>query len=493
MSGTDDAKQAAALVYAVRPLAVLRQTGQICAVLALLSVVPLAVSLAAGELHVAGRYAIVIAVFAAIAGVSRRVPVHGSLQTNEALVITAISFTLASVLLALPLQASGLSTSSAVFEAVSAVTTTGLSAAEPSLGASFVFAFGRAWAQWYGGLGIVVLSLALIAVPGAISRQLVGDGGELGDLAGSARSFARASFKTYSALTVAGVVLLVVCGAGVAPALLHTLAAVSTGGFSPYRDSLASAPGWLERYAVILLCLLGAVPLVEYRLMLQRRASAAVRRVQVPSLVVAVAISVVALAAAFYRVDGMTASSSLAHGLLVGASAQTTAGFTTLEIGDLSSTAKGVLIASMLVGGGVGSTAGGIKILRLLVFLRVLQVLVRRTCLPRHAVLDPRLGGGRLEADEIQSVLSLIVLFVVVVFASWIPFLACGYDPLSSLFEIASALGTVGLSTGIAGPGLPVPLKAVLCADMLLGRLEIVAFLVLLYPKTWFGRRLETQ
>jgi trk system potassium uptake protein TrkH len=493
MSRTDDAKQAAALVYAVRPLAVLRQTGRICAVLALLSVVPLAVAAFAGEIQVAGRYAIVVGILATITALSRRVPVHDSLQINEALVITAIAFLLASVLLALPLQASGLSASSAVFEAVSAVTTTGLSAAEPDLGASFVFAFGRAWAQWYGGLGIVVLSLALIAVPGAISRQLVGDGGELGDLAGSTRSFARASFRTYAALTVAGIVLLIVFGARVAPAVLHTLAAVSTGGFSPYRDSLASAPGWLERYAVILLCVLGAVPLVEYRLMLQRRAGTTVRRIQMPSLTVAIAVSVAALSAALYWVDGMTASSSLAHGLFVGASAQTTAGFTTLEIGGLSSTAKIVLIASMLVGGGVGSTAGGIKILRLLVFLRVAQVLVRRTCLPRHAVLEPRLGGDRLETNEIQFILSLIVLFVVVLFASWIPFVVCGYDPVSSLFEVASALGTVGLSTGISSPGLPMPLKAVLCADMLLGRLEIVAFLVLLYPRTWFGRRLETQ
>jgi trk system potassium uptake protein TrkH len=70
-----------------------------------------------------------------------------------------------------------------------------------------------------------------------------------------------------------------------------------------------------------------------------------------------------------------------------------------------------------------------------------------------------------------------------------LPFAACGCDPLNSLFEVVSALGTVGLSAGISRPDLPTALKHVLCADMLLGRLEIIAWLVLLYPRTWLGRR----
>jgi len=66
-----------------------------------------------------------------------------------------------------------------------------------------------------------------------------------------------------------------------------------------------------------------------------------------------------------------------------------------------------------------------------------------------------------------------------------------GYDPLDALFEVVSATGTVGLSTGITGPELPPLLKGVLCADMLMGRLEILAWLVILYPRTWFGNRVE--
>ena len=72
---------------------------------------------------------------------------------------------------------------------------------------------------------------------------------------------------------------------------------------------------------------------------------------------------------------------------------------------------------------------------------------------------------------------------------SWLPFVTCGYDPLDSLFEVVSATATVGLSAGISRPELETALKLVLCADMLLGRVEIVALLVVLSPGTWWGRR----
>jgi len=76
---------------------------------------------------------------------------------------------------------------------------------------------------------------------------------------------------------------------------------------------------------------------------------------------------------------------------------------------------------------------------------------------------------------------------------SWLPFVYLGYDPLDALFEVTSACGTVGLSTGISRPELEPALKGLLCFDMLAGRLEIVALLVVLYPRSWIGRREEIR
>jgi trk system potassium uptake protein TrkH len=99
---------------------------------------------------------------------------------------------------------------------------------------------------------------------------------------------------------------------------------------------------------------------------------------------------------------------------------------------------------------------------------------------------------GRPLPFEIKDALLLILLFVAVVVVSWLPFVAAGYDPLDALFEVVAARGTVGLSTGITDAALPSYLKGILCADMLMGRLELIAWFMLLYPGTWFGRRIWT-
>jgi trk system potassium uptake protein TrkH len=111
--------------------------------------------------------------------------------------------------------------------------------------------------------------------------------------------------------------------------------------------------------------------------------------------------------------------------------------------------------------------------------------------MPRQAIAEASLGKRRLETDEIQNALSIVFVFLACLGVSWIIFVGMGYNPLDSLFEVVSAIGTVGLSSGISAPDLHPVLKGVLCADMLLGRLEIIAWLVLFYPRTWIGRRLE--
>jgi trk system potassium uptake protein TrkH len=190
-------------------------------------------------------------------------------------------------------------------------------------------------------------------------------------------------------------------------------------------------------------------------------------------------------------VAGMPWDTVLDNAPLIAISAQTGAGFTSLDIASLDPASKLVLIVSMLVGGGVGSTAGGIKILRLIILLRLLQLLVQRACLPANAVVQPRLGGHRLEGREIEHGLLIILLFLLIILLSWLPFLALGYAPLDALFDVVSAVATVGLSSGVVGPELPGLLKGVLCLDMLLGRLEGVALLLVLYPRVWIGRRME--
>jgi trk system potassium uptake protein TrkH len=143
----------------------------------------------------------------------------------------------------------------------------------------------------------------------------------------------------------------------------------------------------------------------------------------------------------------------------------------------------------MFIGGGLGSTAGGIKIFRLLVTLRAAGLAIVSTRLPTHAVVKLQVSGRNVDQQGLTQALGIIACFLAVTVVSWFAFLLHGHDAIDALFEVASATGTVGLSTGIASPSLAPALKLVLCADMWMGRLEILAVLVLFSRGTWIGRR----
>ena len=157
--------------------------------------------------------------------------------------------------------------------------------------------------------------------------------------------------------------------------------------------------------------------------------------------------------------------------------------------GQPDTAAKLVLIVSMFAGGCSGSTAGGVKLVRLLILLRLIQLALRRTAAPARAVMQMRLRDERVEQESIVNALLLLGLWMLVIAASWLAFLLNGHDSMNALFEVVSATSTVGLSSGITAQSLAPPLKLVLGLDMLLGRVEIIAMLVVLYSPTWLGRR----
>jgi trk system potassium uptake protein TrkH len=484
------AKQAKELKYAVRYRVVLKYFGQLALVLAALTLVPLAVSLIFGDMRSSLRYALVIAGLAVIGAGLARLRAPARVQTNEGMVLVALMFLFTPLVMSYPMMVSGLGFLDAFFEAVSGVTTTGLSTKATLIGVPPTFLFARAWMQWYGGLGIVVFSLALVMQPGLAAKGLSVTENEADDLVGGTRAHARRALKVYGVLTflcIAGSWLL---GVGLFDAVLYTFATVSTGGFAPHDLSLGALnlPGQLW---ISLFCLAGAIPLTFYPLMLKEKWQGSVGYLQLRALVIASLVVSLALVTTMRLSSGMVWPEVLRQASLLAISAQTTTGFSSMPVAQIDSGSKLVLIFSMLVGGGVGSTAGGLKLLRLLIAASVLRLILQRTCLPKHAVLEPRLAGRRLQDEEINAALLLIVLFVAVMALSWLPFVAMGYSPLDSLFEVASATGTVGLSVGLTGAELPAILKGILCLDMLLGRLEILAWLVLLYPGTWWGRRME--
>jgi trk system potassium uptake protein TrkH len=482
------------LAYAVRGRVVLKYCGQLALMLAVLTMVPLGFALWEADWGFAQRFGVLWGGLLLAGGGLARLPAPARIQGNEALTVTALAFIFSALLMSWPLMTSGIPFVDALFEAISGVTTTGLSTLGSIEHRSATFLFARAWMQWYGGLGIVVLSVALLMGHHAAARRLA-DPVESGEgLIVAARTHARHSLIVYLSLTVLGVALVWPLTGDGFSALLHVLSAVSTGGFSNSDASLAGLGSKGAAVAVMAVSFLGAVSLPLYWRMFHAGWGGGCRTVFAD-------IELRALMVGCLLGGGLLtwlawlhgAETPWYHGLLMAFSAQTTTGFSTLPVAGMDPASKLVMIISMLVGGSVGSSAGGFKLLRLLALLRLLQLMIRRSGMPPHAVVEPYLGGQKLETDDMLRALQLILLFIGVMVLSWLPFVALGYDPLDALFEVASACGTVGLSTGIARPELETVLKGVLCFDMLAGRLEIIALLVVLYPRNWIGRREEAQ
>jgi trk system potassium uptake protein TrkH len=339
----------------------------------------------------------------------------------------------------------------------------------------------------------VVLSLALVMAPGIEAKSLSVTQEQTEDLVGGTKAHARRVLIIYGLLTGAGLVILWVTSGSLWNALLYTLAAVSTGGFAPHNNSLPGLGPWPVQGLVIFLALAGAISLPLYHQAYSRGWRILVGDSQLRILLVCGCVVTLLLTFCLRLSQQAPWTDILYHAPLMAFSAQTTAGFSTTDPSTFCGAAKLALIGAMLVGGSLGSTAGGFKVLRLLILLYMLRHMLVRTSLPPHAVMEPRLSGRALDPPEIQKAFLIIFLFFLVVGISWYIFVAAGYPALDALFEVVSATGTVGLSTGLSSEGLPDYLKMLLCADMLLGRLEIVAWLVILYPKTWFGRRLQTS
>jgi trk system potassium uptake protein TrkH len=405
--------------------------------------------------------------------------------------VTALAFLLAAGTMVWPLMTAEIGPLDALLEAVSGVTTTGLTVLRGLEQADPALLFLRGWMQWYGGLGIAVLTLALILRHHASARRLLETTGERFTGAG-ARHHARTVFAVYAVLTLLAVAAVWAAGARPFEAVVYTLSAVATGGFAPADASVAALPPGVSG-VLTAVCLLSAVTLPLYARLPSQGPRALWRDEEVRALLAAVLLTTIALMLVGTWQQspdhGMDWQAALGHSVALGVSAQTDTGFSTVEIAALSPAAQLVLMLSMTVGGCTGSTAGGLKLMRVLVLLRLAQLALRRTAIAERGVLHARVDGGVLEQDMITSVLQLLSLWLAILLVSWLVFLVHGHAPLPSLFEVVSATANAGLSTGLTGPDLAPVLKGVLIADMLFGRVEVMALLVLLYPPTWIARR----
>ncbi len=305
------------LMHAVRGTVVLKYAGQLLLMVVPIALVPFLVSATVGEISNGLAYLYLSFSLLPIAVMLARLHSSTHVQHNEALVIAALIFLITPLAMTFPLMSHGIGFSDALFENISGVTTTGLSTLAGVENRSDTFLFTRAWLQWNGGLGIVVLSLALLIGPGTAARRLSLTSMDRENLPASTRFHARRILLVYVVLTLLGILILRLLGIDWFNAVVHVLAGISTGGFSSFDDSLAALGSGSARTALMLIAFAGSIPLVLYHPAYFKNWRQLLRQVELRAMLIATLSVTAILAACMFLVGGFSWEIALNHAPLL--------------------------------------------------------------------------------------------------------------------------------------------------------------------------------
>jgi trk system potassium uptake protein TrkH len=405
----------------------------------------------------------------------------------EVLVGLVLAFTLVSALAAVPFMALGMSLTDAVFEATSGVTSTGLTIFGDVERLPFSALLLRALLQWFGAGLFLLSALALVLGPGPVARRLGSTEFDDHRLMESSVARARIVMTVYLIATVLTVTALMLLSGSPRDGLLIGLTAVSTGGFSGTNDSLG-AYGALFSAVALFAGLATAISLAAYGRLTKQGVATFFSAPEVIAIVLLTALAALAIASFEAQNAGWTLANA-GHSLATAVSAQSTAGFSTTSTAGYTPESQIVLIITMMIGGDVGSTAGGLKIVRILILAAIVWLVLTRIALPSRAVVSSKIGERAIRPDDVNGAIAILVLYLLAQVIGWLIFTASGAPAIPALFEVTSALSTVGLSAGLTGPDMAAHLKWCLVVLMIAGRVELIGVLILLMPQTWSAPR----
>ena len=409
----------------------------------------------------------------------RLLPPDPTLTYQEGAVIVVLAWTMALVAGAIPLMwAVGLTPLQALFESTSGWTTTGLSVVDVTTAPRLIL-FYRSTIQLAGGAGLAIIALSALTGPTGPGISLA-EGRE--QLVPHIRRSAALVLTIYGGYIVVGIPALALAGMSWFDAVNHAFAALSTGGFSTRPESIGYWDSPLVEAVVIVLMLLGTMNFVTAYALLRGKFRAVLRNGELHLMAVVIPLAAVSI----FLLVGLTLYPTVGKAMRVSifevVSALSTTGFNTIDYRPWPSFGWLVLIVLMLIGGGTGSTAGAIKQFRIYVLYRALRWEIRRMFLPKQAVTHPDVWIGEtrhfLSDERVRQVSLFVFVYMATFFGGAAVIAAHGYSLQESLFEFASALGTIGLSVGVTSPGAPAGVLIAQIVGMMLGRLEFFTLIV---------------
>jgi trk system potassium uptake protein len=417
------------------------------------------------------------------------------IRAREGFAVVTLGWLLVGLLGGVPAWVSGQipSYTDAAFESISGFTTTGASILVDIEGRSHGLLLWRALTQWLGGMGIVLLALAILPLLGVGGMQLFRAEvpGPLHErLTPRISQTAKLLWSVYLLLTVLEALALRLAGLPFFDAVCHALATMATGGFSTRDASVGAYANPAVDWIVIAFMFLAGVNFTLHYLAIRGRLRAYQRDDEFRFYVAVILGAAVLIGAplALGQVYPSTAE-TIRHGLFQTVSIMTTTGFATADYLLWPPVAHAVLLLLMAVGGCAGSTAGGIKVMRLLILLKAAKAEMQKLVHPR-AVTTLWFNERAVTPQLATNVLGFLLLFALVYAGGVVLLTLGGHDLVTAVGATAAALGNIGPGLGEVGPAANYAHflaweKWLLIFLMLAGRLELYTVLVLLMPETW--------
>ena len=363
----------------------------------------------------------------------------------------------------------------AVFESMSALTGNGMTMFNDVEILPHSVLFFRAFEQWVGGLGVVVMIITVLTKPGTVSSKLYQSEARDERLKPSVKTTLKRTLDIYAIYTIAGIILYILAGMPIFDSICNTFSIISTGGMSIKNANMGFYHDDLIYFISIILMILGATSfLVHYRV-IKTRGKSLLEDLQFKIIICVIAFVTLML----YYVSHIVPIDLL----FTVVSAITTTGANVASPTTMASWPSFVIICLMclmLTGGSTGSTVGAIKLVRMITFFKGIYKHIREVLSPEGRVVPVKLQGHRIPEKSISQSGNFITLYMMFIMFSWALFCLFGYDPFKSLFATMSLQGNNGLELGIINSTLHPVLKVVSMFNMWTGRLEIYPVLITL-------------
>jgi trk system potassium uptake protein TrkH len=429
---------------------------------------------------------------------------YAELGIREALVVVGLSWVIATAVGALPYVLTDVlhTYTDAFFETMSGFTTTGATIMTNIEGAPRGLLFWRGMTQWLGGMGIIVLSLAILpflGIGGLELYKIEAPGPTPEKLTPRMQQTALFLWEIYVLLTAMETVFLMWGGMSFFDALTHSFATISTGGFSPRNASIAHYRSPYIEWVVTIFMFLGGVNFALHYLFLTgffRRSPQNWRKIWQDDefrfyfyfVATVTALVTAALLGGFHANLGNAVRAAAFQVV----SLMTTTGFFSENYDLWPYFAQCLILLLLFVGGCAGSTAGGLKVVRVLVLAKIVRLEIWNLLHPR-AILHIKVNGKKISQVSLNSITAFFMLYMWILCVACLAVTALGnaqLDILTAFSGVLTSLSNAGPGLGALGPvenyaWLPSSVKWILSFCMLAGRLELYAALLLFFPVTW--------